>query len=48
MIYFDKIEVVNVLKKEKAHATVKAYGVNYDRTCMNTVNLLLMSPRDLR
>jgi len=32
IIFFDKIEVVNVLKKEKAHATIKAYGVNYDRT----------------
>eukprot|EP01127_Copromyxa_protea_P008059 TRINITY_DN1841_c0_g1_i1.p1 TRINITY_DN1841_c0_g1~~TRINITY_DN1841_c0_g1_i1.p1 ORF type:complete len:337 (-),score=60.76 TRINITY_DN1841_c0_g1_i1:63-1049(-) len=32
MIYFDKIEVVNVLAKNHAHATVKAYGVNYDKT----------------
>jgi len=32
MIYFDKIEVVNLLKLEKAHATIKKYGVNYDRT----------------
>jgi len=32
VIYFDKIEVVNVLKKEKAHNTIKQYGVEYDRT----------------
>jgi len=32
MIYFDKIEVVNLLDSRKAHNTIKKYGVNYDRT----------------
>jgi hypothetical protein len=32
MIYFDKIEVVNRLKKELAWHTIKQYTVNYDRT----------------
>jgi len=32
VIYFDKIEVVNRLNKESAYGTIKAYGVNYDRT----------------
>jgi regulator of protease activity HflC (stomatin/prohibitin superfamily) len=32
VIYFDKIEVVNRLRKESAHETIKLYGVNYDRT----------------
>ncbi|KAL6068298.1 Band 7 domain [Balamuthia mandrillaris] len=32
MIYFDKIEVVNQLRKESVHSTVKSYGVNYDKT----------------
>jgi len=32
MIYFDKIEVVNLLDISKAHNTIKKYGVNYDRT----------------
>ena len=32
MIYFDKIEVVNRLHKSHAWQTIKAYGVDYDRT----------------
>jgi len=32
MIYFDKIEVVNRLKKDLAWETVKNYTVHYDRT----------------
>ena len=32
MIYFDKIEVVNRLKKELAHETIKNYTINYDKT----------------
>ena len=32
MIYFDKIEVVNRLKKELAWSTIKNYTINYDRT----------------
>jgi regulator of protease activity HflC (stomatin/prohibitin superfamily) len=32
MIYFDKIEVVNMLDAKKAHNTIKKFGVNYDRT----------------
>lgn len=32
MIYFDKIEVVNRLKHDYVHDTIKQYGVNYDRT----------------
>lgn len=32
MIYFDNIEVVNRLKKEYAHETVKNYTINYDKT----------------
>jgi len=32
VIYFDKIEVVNMLQKDIAHQTIKDYGVNYDRT----------------
>jgi len=31
IIYFEKIEVVNRLKKEFAHATLKEYGPDYDR-----------------
>jgi len=31
-IYFDKIEVVNRLDKNKALNTIKLYGINYDRT----------------
>jgi len=31
-IYFDKIEVVNRLKKDLAWATIKNYTINYDRT----------------
>jgi len=32
MIYFDKIEVVNILAADSAHQTVKDYGLNYDKT----------------
>jgi len=32
VIYFDKIEVVNMLDRKKAHETVKRYGVDYDKT----------------
>lgn len=32
MINFDRIEVVNVLDRKKAHATVKRFGANYDKT----------------
>jgi hypothetical protein len=32
MIFFDKIEVVNRLKKDLAFETIKNYTVNYDRT----------------
>jgi hypothetical protein len=32
MIYFDKIEVVNRLRKELAFATIKNYTINYDKT----------------
>eukprot|EP01105_Mastigella_eilhardi_P027602 TRINITY_DN8603_c0_g1_i3.p1 TRINITY_DN8603_c0_g1~~TRINITY_DN8603_c0_g1_i3.p1 ORF type:complete len:407 (-),score=140.85 TRINITY_DN8603_c0_g1_i3:1188-2318(-) len=31
MIYFDGIEVVNRLRKDHAHKTIKLYGVNYDK-----------------
>jgi len=31
MIYFDKIEVVNRLHREKAYSTIKLYGVSYDK-----------------
>lgn len=31
LIYFDTIEVVNRLKVENVHNTVKQYGVNYDK-----------------
>eukprot|EP00727_Mastigamoeba_balamuthi_P003643 m51a1_g13276 putative Erlin-2 (381) ;mRNA; f:1023-2516 len=31
MIYFESIEVVNKLRKENAHSTIKTYGVNYDK-----------------
>ncbi|CAI5501078.1 unnamed protein product [Closterium sp. Naga37s-1] len=32
MIYFDKIEVVNRLRHDYVHETIKQYGVNYDKT----------------
>jgi len=32
VIYFDKVEVVNLLEKQHAHDTIKKYGVNYDKT----------------
>eukprot|EP00270_Netrium_digitus_P009920 TRINITY_DN304_c1_g1_i2.p1 TRINITY_DN304_c1_g1~~TRINITY_DN304_c1_g1_i2.p1 ORF type:complete len:357 (-),score=106.36 TRINITY_DN304_c1_g1_i2:314-1384(-) len=32
MIYFDKIEVVNRLRKEHVYNTIMEYGVNYDKT----------------
>jgi len=32
VIYFDKIEVVNMLDRKKAHQTIKRYGVDYDKT----------------
>jgi regulator of protease activity HflC (stomatin/prohibitin superfamily) len=32
VIYFDKVEVVNLLDKTVAHTTIKKYGVNYDKT----------------
>eukprot|EP00897_Mesotaenium_endlicherianum_P008980 jgi/Mesen1/810/ME000110S_11077 len=32
MIYFEKIEVVNRLRKEHVHRTIMDYGVEYDRT----------------
>eukprot|EP00808_Paulinella_micropora_P006157 g46508.t1 len=32
MIYFDKIEVVNVLRKEYVYETIKNYTTHYDRT----------------
>lgn len=32
MIYFDKIEVVNRLRKEYAYETIKNYTINYDKT----------------
>lgn len=32
MIYFEKIEVVNRLKKEFVHETILNYGVSYDKT----------------
>jgi len=31
MIYFEKIEVVNQLRKEHVHATIKKYGTEYDK-----------------
>jgi len=31
-VYFDKIEVVNILDKDSAYRTIKLYGVNYDKT----------------
>lgn len=31
VVHFEKIEVVNRLRKEKVYDTIKAYGVNYDR-----------------
>jgi len=32
MLYFDKVEVVNRLKEEYVHATIKNYTVTYDQT----------------
>ncbi len=32
MIYFDKIEVVNRLRKDLSWETIKNYTVNYDKT----------------
>jgi regulator of protease activity HflC (stomatin/prohibitin superfamily) len=32
IVYFDKIEVVNLLKKEFVYKTMKNYGLNYDKT----------------
>lgn len=32
ILKFDKIEVVNRLKKSLAHATIKNYTVSYDQT----------------
>ena len=32
MIHFDRIEVVNRLKKEYAWQTIKNYSQNYDKT----------------
>ena len=32
MLYFDKIEVVNRLKKEYAFQTIKNYTIDYDKT----------------
>jgi len=32
VIYFDKIEVVNMLDRKKAYQTIKRYGVDYDKT----------------
>ncbi len=32
MIYFDKVEVVNRLKKDLAHVTIKNYTYDYDKT----------------
>ena len=32
LIYFDEIEVVNRLRKDLAHMTIKNYTVNYDKT----------------
>lgn len=31
MIYFERIEVVNILTKQSVHDTVEAYGVDYDK-----------------
>jgi len=31
MIYFQKVEVVNKLKKEKVYTTLSNYGINYDK-----------------
>merc|ERR1711871_1227686 len=31
VVYFDKIEVVNRLKKEFVYETVREYGVHYDK-----------------
>ena len=32
VIYFDKIEVVNRLRKEMVYDTIKNYTTNYDKT----------------
>lgn len=32
LIYFDQIEVINRLKKEYVHETIKNYTVHYDKT----------------
>merc|ERR550539_1896033 len=32
MIYFDRIEVVNQLKRKAVHNIVKSYTINYDKT----------------
>ena len=32
VIYFDHIEVVNRLKKQYVHQTIKNYTVHYDKT----------------
>jgi regulator of protease activity HflC (stomatin/prohibitin superfamily) len=31
-VYFERIEVVNILDKQAVYNTIKLYGVNYDRT----------------
>ena len=44
MIYFDKIEVVNILSADAAHRTVKEYGLNYDKVfgVLQSLSTLLM------
>lgn len=32
LIYFDHIEVVNRLRKDSVHETIKNYTINYDKT----------------
>jgi regulator of protease activity HflC (stomatin/prohibitin superfamily) len=32
MIYFEKVEVVNRLKKSYVHETIQEYGIHYDKT----------------
>lgn len=47
VIHFEKIEVVNRLRRENVLQTVKDYGVNYVRVPSPTSALLVCAPRAL-
>lgn len=42
-ILFDKIEVVNRLKREHVYDTIKEYGVHYDKTWIYGRSMLQVS-----